>query len=236
MSRGAPLIEIQAVSKLYAGPVPLRIDSLSVTADDRIVIEGLDATAAEMFSHLVSGAAVPDEGTVRVAGVDTRSISTDTEWLKSLDRFGLVSIRAVLLDSLSTAANLALPMTLAVDPMESSVRRSVEELAAAVDLAPAMLDAPLQALDGLGRLRVHLARALANRPELVLLEQPTRDLTVPNARAEFGRTLGAAAGRRRVGFVALSDDRDFSTKTGGRILRLDPVSGRLGRVRRWWFF
>ena len=49
--------------------------------------------------HLVTGAAVPDEGAVVVAGRDTRDIATDTEWLASLDRFGIVTDRAVLLDA-----------------------------------------------------------------------------------------------------------------------------------------
>ena len=62
-----------------------------------------------MFVHLVTGASVPDEGAVKVAGRDTRDIATDTEWLTSLDRFGIVTHRAVLLDGMSVAANLALP-------------------------------------------------------------------------------------------------------------------------------
>jgi hypothetical protein len=42
-----------------------------------------------MFVHLVTGAALPDEGVVSIAGRDTRAISTDTEWLRSLDQFGI---------------------------------------------------------------------------------------------------------------------------------------------------
>ena len=82
-----------------------------------------------MFVHLVTGAALPDEGHVRVAGRDTREIATDTEWLKSLDRFGIVTHRAVLLDGLSVAANLALPLTVSIDPMPDDVRMRVERLA-----------------------------------------------------------------------------------------------------------
>lgn len=234
MSAPAPLIAIEALSKHYGGAAPLRIESLTIDVHDRIVITGLDAGASEMFTHLVSGAAVPDEGTVRVAGVDTRSIASDAEWLTSLDRFGLVSTRAVLLESLSTAANLALPITLAVEPMDPAVRRSVDELAATVGLPRATVEAPVQALDRLDRLRVHLARALANRPALILLEQPTRDL--PAAGAEFGRVLRAAVEHHGAGFVATSDDREFSRTAGARLLRLDPASGRLSGGRRWWPF
>jgi ABC-type transporter Mla maintaining outer membrane lipid asymmetry ATPase subunit MlaF len=118
-----PLIHIAGVVKSYPAPQPLRVTDLSVAASDRIVLSGLDEGAAEMFVHLVTGAAVPDEGAVIVSGRDTRDIRTDTEWLTSLDQFGIVTRRAVLLDTLSVAANLALPITLSIDPMSADVRK-----------------------------------------------------------------------------------------------------------------
>src|SRR5215218_7491395 len=104
----APLIRFADVVKDHGGSVPLRIQALDIRPSDRIMLAGLDAAAAETMMHLISGAAVPDEGQVFIAEQDTRAIRTDIQWLLSLDRFGLVTGRAVLLDSLSTAANLAL--------------------------------------------------------------------------------------------------------------------------------
>src|SRR6185295_19548033 len=101
---------------------PLRIATLTVRRGDHLAIQGLDARAAEAFSLLVTGAMLPDEGDIRVAGRSTRDIGTDTEWLASLDRFGMVTDRAVLIDGLSLAANLALPLTLAIDPMSAVTR------------------------------------------------------------------------------------------------------------------
>src|SRR5262245_11030940 len=110
MSVGPSLIEIAGVTKKYHGLRPLRLARLTSRQNDRLVLSGFDAAAAEVFVHLITGAAVPDEGTVRVGGRDTREISTDTEWLASLDRFGIVTDRSVLLEGLSAAANLALPL------------------------------------------------------------------------------------------------------------------------------
>ena len=123
------LVEIQQVVKSYQSLRPLRIRQLTVSAKDRLNLRGFDAGAAEMFVHLVTGAALPDEGTVRVAGKDTRDIATDTEWLKSLDRFGIVTHRAVLIEPISLASNLALPLTVSIDPMPAPVRERVERLA-----------------------------------------------------------------------------------------------------------
>ena len=166
---GTPLIELRGVVKAYQALRPLRIAELVMSSSDRLALSGLDAGAAEMFVHLVTGASVPDEGSVKVAGRDTREIATDTEWLTSLDRFGIVTSRAVLIDKLAVASNLALPITLEIEPMSPGTRAEVTLLADAAGLARDRLDAPVSALTPAERMRLHLARAMAMRPELVLL-------------------------------------------------------------------
>jgi predicted ABC-type transport system involved in lysophospholipase L1 biosynthesis ATPase subunit len=161
----APLIDLSGVVKRGPGLGPLRIEKLVVHRGDRVALEGLDATAAEVLLNLVTGAALADEGTVSVAGADTRSIATDTEWLKSLDRFGIVTDRAVLVGALSVAANIALPITLSIDPLADDVRAQVEQLAADA-CRPHARDAADHWTPR--HVRVHLARAIATRPEVLL--------------------------------------------------------------------
>lgn len=233
MNDTAPIIDIQQVVKDHGGAVPLRIQSLVVQPGDRVVLAGLGRAAAETFVHLVTGAALPDEGRVLVAGADTRTIATDTEWLMSLDRFGFVTPRAVLLESLSVAANLALPMTLAIDPMTPEMRGQVEALAASVELAPAVLDEPVTRIDPLGRARLHLARALAVSPTLLLLEQATAQIPESADRALFWRTIRRAADARGLGWLALAEDRE-ARESGGVELRVDQTTGRVARERTWW--
>lgn len=228
----AAVIEMVGIVRRYAGPVPLRLQQLTVCAGERLVIAGLDRAAAEMFVLLVTGAALPDEGTVRIDGRDTRDIATDTAWLASLDRFGIVTERAVLIDPLSVQANLALPLTLSIDPLPDAVRAEVERLAGDVGLRPERLTAPASSLSVAERRRVHLARALALTPALLLLEHPTADLG-PAEVTDFGATLQAAAERRRIGWVAISDDEAFAARAGGRRLRLDARTGALQRESLW---
>jgi ABC-type lipoprotein export system ATPase subunit len=213
--------------------VPLRLRHLVVAAGDRRVIAGLDRGAAEMFVLLVTGAALPDEGTVRINGRDTREISTDTAWLASLDRFGIVTERAVLIDKLPIQANLALPLTLSIDPMTDLVRAHVERLADEVELARARLSAPAASLTASERLRLHLARALALDPGVLLLEHPTTTLGEAPARAAFGETLRAVAERRGIGWVALSDDVEFAQRSGGERHRLMAETGEVGAEPLW---
>ena len=77
---------------------------------------------------------------MRVFGFDTAAITDGDEWLRTLDRFGILSDRAVLLDELTVAQNLAMTLTLAIDPIPADVRGRVEALAADVGLAADLLD------------------------------------------------------------------------------------------------
>jgi phospholipid/cholesterol/gamma-HCH transport system ATP-binding protein len=235
MTPDPPLIRIAALTKAYQALRPLRIAELAIGREDRLVLAGFDEGAAAMFVYLVTGAALPDEGQVQVAGRDTRDIATDTEWLTSLDRFGIVTHRAVLLEGLSVAANLALPLTLSVDPMDEDVRARVTLEASDAGLRADRLDGPVGALSAEERLRLHLARAAIARPEFVMLEHPTQSLDQAGQSAAFGEALAALSTQRGFGWIAVSEDEAFARASGGTQLRLDPRTGKIrASGRRWW--
>jgi predicted ABC-type transport system involved in lysophospholipase L1 biosynthesis ATPase subunit len=227
------LLRLSDVRKQYGGLRPLRLNALSVSEGERLALRGLDAGAAEAFVLLATGASVPDEGTVAIAGRDTREIATDTEWLLSLDVFGMVTQRAVLLDQLPLDANLALPLTLSIDPMPEEVRRAVALLADETGLGRERLATGVHALSAADRMRVHLARALAMSPRLLILEHATASLA-PEAAADFGRTVRAVLDDRRIGALAISEDDAFLAAFGAPHHRLDPSTGNWSDdVPRW---
>jgi ABC-type lipoprotein export system ATPase subunit len=228
-----PRIEIVGVTKNFAGLRPLRITRLVVQSGDCLALAGFDAAAAEVFVNLVTGAAVPDEGDVRVAGHNTRDIATDTEWLSSLDRFGIVTERAILLEAMSTAANLALPFTLAIDPMPADVHARVVAMAAEVGLAEARLAVPVSTLSAEERLRVHLGRALGVDPEVLLLEHPTARLDAGASEA-VGQALRQIVSVRRLALVALTEDDRFAQAAGASRFRLKPATGEIVGDGGFW--
>ena len=117
------VLELSDVSKDYRGLRPLRIASLELRAGEHIAIIGLDQTTAEVFVNLVTGATLPDRGDVRLFGRSTASITDSADWLAVVDRFGIVSPRAVLLESLTVVQNLAMPFTLDIEPPAEDIRR-----------------------------------------------------------------------------------------------------------------
>lgn len=233
-----PLIEIHNLEKNFHGLRPLRIKSLTLHAGERIGLSGLDAMAAEVFVNLVTAATLPDRGSLVVFGQPTASILTDTQWLGSLDRFGLVSQRAVLLDGSTVEQNIALPFTLEIDPVPEGTRQQVAALANEVGLDPGSLTTVAGNLSPSSRMRIHLARALALSPSILLLEHPTA--TVPREEvAGFAASVAAVATSRGVAVLSLSEDRDFTQRLGARALTLAPATGILTDLTaggwRGWF-
>ncbi len=224
-----PLVEISGVVKHAAGPRPLRLQRLQVDRGERYTLSGVDAASAETLVHLMTGAALPEEGDVRIAGVSTRDIATDTAWLAALDRFGLVTNRAVLLDRLSLGDNLALPLTLEIDPIPRAVRPKIEGLADEIGLGRAALATIAGELSPEARARLHLGRAIAADPALLLVEYPTAPFG-DEAVAAFGRTLRQIAETRGLGWIVLTDDERLARAAGGTRLTLDPATGALARA------
>lgn len=229
-----PALEIEGVTKDYRGLRPLRIQQLTVAAGEPVAILGFDAPSAETFVNLVTGATLPDAGSIRVFGRSTSSIADGDDWLTSLDTFGIVTARAVLLEELTPVQNLAMPITLDVEPPAPDVREQAEALAREVGLPGDMWTGAVANLNGAARARVRLGRALAMNPALLLLEHASAGMA-PGEAASFGRDVRAIAGRRAIAVVAATADDGFARAVAVRVLALEAASGRLAEPRRGWF-
>jgi ABC-type transporter Mla maintaining outer membrane lipid asymmetry ATPase subunit MlaF len=225
------VIELTALSKDYHGLRPLRIERLTVAEGELAAILGLDQPMAETFINLVTGAMLPDRGEVTIFSRPTASIDDSADWLSVVDRFGIVSERAVLLDALSVVQNLAIPFTLDIDPPPDDIRQRTILLAREVDLQESDLLRPVSELDANGRIRIRLARALALDPKVLLLEHASAGLT-PAAAARLGADVRQIASRRGCALVAVTADPTFASAVASRVLTLDPANGRLSGPRR----
>jgi ABC-type lipoprotein export system ATPase subunit len=230
LSGHLPVLQIVDVSKDYHALRPLRIERLALAARDRVALVGFDQPMAEIFVNLVTGAALPDRGEVTVLGRRTASIRDTGDWLTVVDRIGIVSERAVLIDQLTVIQTLSMPFTLDIDPPSDVVRGRAEHLAREAGLPEPTWARPVGELDPGDRLRARLARALALDPALLLLEHPT--VAVPaRVQPEIAAQIGRIAARRGFALVALTADEPFARAAASRILKLDAASGRLVHPR-----
>lgn len=230
----ADVLQIANVRKQYQSLRPLRLNDLRVGAGERVAISGLDAGAAEVFVNLVTGASLPDEGEVRVFGRTTASIANGDEWLASLDRFGIVTPRAVLLDASTLLQNLVMPFTLAIDDIPADAERKARALAREAGVPEACLDRPVAGLDASVRARAHLVRAVALDPSLLVLEHPTAGFA-PGEAAPFGASVANVALGRNLAVVMISEDAAFSSAAATRRLALHAATGDLKPPRRTFF-
>jgi ABC-type transporter Mla maintaining outer membrane lipid asymmetry ATPase subunit MlaF len=225
------------VTRQYGALRPLRIADLAVQDGEQVAIIGLDQPAAEVFISLVTGAALPDSGTVEAFGRRTVDVADSTDWLTTLDRFGIVSDRAALIDQLSVAQNLAIPFSLEIEPPPPAIYAQARALALEAGLPAASVDAAAGALTPAERVRVRFARALALDPSLLLMEHPSATLQTQDALAvahDLRRVLEA----RGIASITLTMDRDYAAAAAARMLTLEPATGALkesrGRRFRIW--
>ena len=234
MSADGPALQITGMRKSYGSLRPLRIQSLAIAAGERVAMTGLDAAAAEMMVNLVTGASLPDEGEIRVFGRSTVDVGTAEEWLASLDGFGIVTDRAVILEGATLAQNLTMPFTLAIDPIEPETLERVVRLANECDIAPQWLDQPGGSLPPAVRARTHLARAIALGPALLLMEHPAAAL--PEAeRGAFGSVVARVCEARAMAALVFTHDTGFADVAAQRTLALNGATGELRPVKKGWF-
>jgi ABC-type sulfate/molybdate transport systems ATPase subunit len=237
MNAALPIVEIANVTKAYAGLRPLRLRWLSIAPAERVAVLGLDAAAAELLVNLVTGVALPDAGVIRVQGQPTADIATGEAWLASLDRFGIVSDRAVMMEGATLAQNLALPFSLEIDPLPADLRARVSAIADECGLsgdAGVWLDRPAGDAPPEVRMRGHLARGIALGPSVLLVEHPTA--AIPEAaRAALADDIVRVTDARRIASLIITLDQPFATRVAHRTLTHNGATGELAPLRKRWF-
>lgn len=221
-----PVVQCRGVVKDYRGLRPLRLLDLAVHEGDRVVLSGIDVVAAEVLTNLVNGFVLPDQGEVCVFGRPTTDITDADAWLASLDPFGVITARAILLDAYTVRDNVALSITALVDPVDDELVPQVDAIAREAGIEESWLARPLHEAPALVRMRVHLARAIALNPDLLLLEHPTAALEAPD-RPGFADDVARVAVGRGLTMLAVSQDREFARRVATRHVQLHPGTGAL---------
>ena len=166
----------------------LRGVSLDVCAGDYVAVVGPSGCGKSTLLNLLGVVDQPTSGTVRVRGRDVSTMRDAEATAFRLRNVGFVFQRFYLMPMLSARENVELPMAEAGVPAAARSAR-VRELLAYVGLAARERHRPSQ-LSGGEQQRVAIARALANRPAVLLADEPTGELdavTGADIVALFGR-------------------------------------------------
>jgi putative ABC transport system ATP-binding protein len=158
-----------------AGPVAaLRDVSFRVDGGEYVAITGPSGCGKSTLLHLMGCVDTPTSGSIALEGREVASLSDFERSRIRLTRIGFVFQRFFLLPMLTAAENIELPQSEA-GVTRAARRARTRELLAFVGLADRADHRPSQ-LSGGEMQRVAVARALANRPRLLLADEPTGEL------------------------------------------------------------
>ena len=167
-----PMIELRDVSRRFGdGPPALHDLSLTIEAGEAVAILGPSGSGKSTLLNLVAGLDRPSGGTVTVDGVRVDGLGEAGSALYRRAKIGMVFQFFNLLDDLTVADNVMLPAQLAGMSRKAAQQRATELLTTlGVDRHAAAYPGRLS---GGERQRVAVARALMNRPALLLADEPT---------------------------------------------------------------
>ena len=202
-----PLLEITQLKKSFAAPdgsVHRVIDVGEFVLDARthVALRGESGSGKTTFLNLIAGILKPDAGSIRIAGEDVSALAeSKRDRLRALT-LGYIFQTFNLLPAFTCLENVLLGM--AFGP--GSDRALAAELLKRVGLGQRLHHRPRQLSTGQQQ-RVAVARALANRPRLVLADEPTGNLDAANAR-EALKLIRETCAENGAALLLVSHDRD----------------------------
>lgn len=155
-------------------------------------------------------------GKIEIAGIDASKLGKDQRAAVRRDHIGFVYQFHHLLPDFTAIENVVLPQLVA-DKVQSEAIVRARELLSALGLAERLDHRPSQ-LSGGEQQRVAVARALANKPQLVLADEPTGNLDEATANRVLGQFLELVRGEGSAALVATHNERLASAMD--RVVRL----------------
>jgi cell division transport system ATP-binding protein len=175
------VIRFSAVTKRYpGGHEALRGVSLEIAAGDLVVITGHSGAGKSTLLKLAAGIERPSAGTVLVQGQNLGALG-ETALAVLRRRIGFVFQDHKLLFDRNAFENAALPLRIAGYAHDETGRR-VRAALDKVGLLPREKAMPV-ALSGGEQQRLCIARAIVNRPSMLVADEPTGNLDADSARA-----------------------------------------------------
>tara|TARA_B100000900_G_C20538324_1_gene699324 strand:- start:376 stop:1074 length:699 start_codon:yes stop_codon:yes gene_type:complete len=154
-------------------PVLKGVD-LQLVKGEHLAVVGRSGSGKSSLLHLLAGLDSADSGTVEIDGVDLLAADANGRARIRREKMGFVYQQHHLLAEFSAEENVALPQRL-LGIGESLARKAAREMLALVGLEDRLSHLP-SALSGGERQRVAVARALVNKPQVVLADEPTGSL------------------------------------------------------------
>jgi putative ABC transport system ATP-binding protein len=197
------VFDLRNLRHAYDGAEVLQVEAWQVEQGSQWLVVGPSGSGKTTLLHILGAILTPTSGTVNVAGRDLTALKP-----ADLDRFrgqriGIVLQRLHLVQSLTVMNNLLLARYLAGLPQDGA---RVREVLASLDVAEKAGAYPHELSFGQAQ-RVAVARAVVNRPKLLLADEPTSNLDDERCAQAFGLLESQARACDATLVVATHDQR-----------------------------
>jgi ABC-type nitrate/sulfonate/bicarbonate transport system ATPase subunit len=222
LASATPIVEIRQVAKNFAlkGKTVAALSGidLSVAPGEFIAIVGASGCGKSTLLRLLLGLDRPSAGTIHVEGQAVTG--------PSLDR-GIVFQEHRLLPWLTVTGNVAVALRRS-GLTKAAAKATIDEHLALVGLADFAEAYPAQLSGGMQQ-RVAIARALANRPRLLLLDEPLGALDALT-RLRLQDEIRRIVRHEGITAILVTHDVDEAVYLGDRIVVMEPHPGRIRNV------
>lgn len=178
------ILEAKNITKIYNRHTKnefeaLRGISLEVHEGDFICIMGPSGSGKSTLINNLSTIDMPTKGKVKINGVDVYSMLESQTGKFRYENLGFIFQSFNLMDTLTLKENIALPLTLS-NMSKEEIGKRVQQTAERLELVDVLDKYPVECSGGQCQ-RCAVARALINKPKLIVADEPTGSLDSKNS-------------------------------------------------------
>ena len=223
------MLRIENIKKSYSQPDGSRVEIIdipyfSVAEGEQMVLIGPSGCGKSTLLHTIAGITAPDSGKVFLDGVELTKYSEAGRDKIRADKLGYVFQTFNLLPAFSALENVVLGMTFSSKSQSTSRARTLLER---VGLGHCLGNKP-RALSVGEQQRVAVARALANRPKLLLADEPTANVD-PQNQQQIVNLISQTCKEENIALLMVTHSMEVASQFR-RVDRLTDVNRVIGRI------
>ncbi len=220
MNKKPIILQCKKLTKRYQGELDVEVlkgVDLTITAGERVAIMGVSGSGKSTLMHLLGGLDKPSSGEVILDGVNIHQInSTRLAQLRNKS-LGFIYQSHHLLGEFTVLENAAMPLLIAGLTVKEAKTRAIA-LLERVGLGHRIEHKPGE-LSGGERQRAAIARALINKPSVILADEPTGNLDTKTADSVYQLMLELNQ-ELNISILVVTHDHSLAARMG-KVLHME---------------